>query len=73
MTCLNCIFLLDAYIFTNIDDQKEGKINFASVFERFYFNLRKQIWKFMKFMNKGSYGVRFFLVFKLSTVNFDSR
>ena len=67
MNCLNYIFLLDGYIFTNIDDQKEEKINFASIFERFYLNLRKKVWKLMKLMNKGSYGVRFF--FSIQVIN----
>ena len=74
MTYLNYIFLLDGYIFTTIDDEKKRKVNFPSIFERFYLNLRNFFWKFMKFMNKDSYGVWFFSIFRFfsSTMTLDN-
>ena len=42
MTDLSYMFLLDAYIFTITDESKEEKINFSSIFEAFYLNLRRK-------------------------------
>ena len=47
------IFYYMSLFLQKIDDEKEEKIKSSSIFEEFYFKLRRKFWKFIKTVDSG--------------------